>query len=150
MLYSIGEISNLMHISISALRYYDKEGLIPNIKRDKSGIRKFTENDINALRLINCLKNSGMQIKDIKKFIDWCEEGDSSLEKRLNMFKEQEQNILNQIEVLNESLELIKYKKWYYETAVCDKTEKNVKNIDQKKIPKKIRELYQKTHKNFK
>lgn len=65
MTYSIGEISKMFNIPISTLRYYDREGLFPTMER-VSGIRKFSENEIEALRVIDCLKKSGLEIKDIK------------------------------------------------------------------------------------
>ncbi|EHD3786248.1 MerR family transcriptional regulator, partial [Enterococcus faecalis] len=61
--YSIGEISKMFNIPVSTLRYYDKEGLFPEITR-VSGIRKFSNNEIEALRVIECLKKSGLEIKD--------------------------------------------------------------------------------------
>ena len=59
------------HLPVSTLRYYDKEGLFPGMKRD-SGIRKFDEKEIEALHVIECLRKSGQEIKDIKQFIQWC------------------------------------------------------------------------------
>lgn len=144
MLYSIGEVSKIINLSISTLRYYDKEGLLPNVKRDSSGIRKFSEEDIRGLKIIECLKNSGMPIKNIKQFLDWCSQGDSTLTNRLNMFEEQENNIINQIKTLEQTLDVIKYKKWYYQTAINDKTEQNVKNIKSEDMPKDIQKLYKK------
>lgn len=61
-----------------------------------------------------------MKISEIKQFMDWCNEGDTTIDKRLNMFYEQEKNINKQIDILNNSLKLIKFKQWYYETAKKD------------------------------
>ena len=58
----------------TTLRYYDKEGLFPDLERS-SGIRRFSEKEIEALRIIECLKKTGMEIKDIKQFVEWCAEG---------------------------------------------------------------------------
>ena len=66
-MYTIGQVSEMFGLPISTLRYYDKEGLFPTIQRD-SGIRKFGEKDLEALRVIECLKKSGLEIKDIKQF----------------------------------------------------------------------------------
>ena len=70
-MYTICQISEMFQLPVSTLRYYDKEGLFPNMKRS-SGIRKFTDTEIEALRVIECLKKTGMEIKDIKTFIEWC------------------------------------------------------------------------------
>lgn len=143
---SIGEASKLTNLSISKLRYYDKHGLIPSLKRTPSGLRKFDENSLDALRVIECLKNSGMQLKEIKQFMDWCAQGDSTLQNRLNMFKQQEVNVLTQIEALQSTLYLIKFKQWYYETAIQDQTDKFVKNIKYEDMPNNIKKLYDKLH----
>lgn len=71
-MYSIGEVSKMFNLPISTLRYYDIQGLFINIERDETGIRRFNDKTIEAIRLIECLKKSGMQIKDIKEFMHWC------------------------------------------------------------------------------
>lgn len=126
----ISEISKITNLPISTLRYYDKHGLLRNLKRNKSGIRVFDEKDLETLRIINCLKTSGMKISEIKKFMDWCSIGDSTIKKRLNMFYEQEKNINQQIDALKNSLELVKFKEWYYETAMKDKSENRLKKMN--------------------
>ena len=70
MTYSIGEVAELLNISISALRYYDKEGLLPLVNRTSGNIRIFDETDIECLKMIECLKTTGMQLKDIKLFFN--------------------------------------------------------------------------------
>ena len=62
--YSIGEAAQKAGISASTLRYYEKEGLLPSIKRDKNGIRSFTDEDLQSLRIIECLKATEMSIKE--------------------------------------------------------------------------------------
>ena len=88
-MYTIGQVSKMFDLSVSALRYYDKEGLFQNLPKEPSGIRKFNDQSIESIRLIECLKKSGMQIKEIKEFMDWCSLGDATLEKRKEMFYEQ-------------------------------------------------------------
>lgn len=73
-MYTIGQVSEMFGLPISTLRYYDKQGLFPGMERI-SGIRKFSEKELEALRVIECLKRSGLEIKDIKQFMDWCVEG---------------------------------------------------------------------------
>ena len=76
-MYTIGQISEMFQLPISTLRYYDKEGLFPDLERS-SGIRRFSEKEIEALRVIECLKKSGLEIKDIKLFMEWCSEGSAT------------------------------------------------------------------------
>lgn len=88
-MYTVGEISKMFDLPISTLRYYDKEGLLLKLQRDKSGIRKFNDKTIEALRVIECLKKTGMSIKEIKEFMKWCSLGDNTLLKRRQMFVKQ-------------------------------------------------------------
>lgn len=67
-MYTIGQVSDMFDLPVSTLRYYDKEGLFPGLNRT-SGIRQFSENEIEALRVIECLKKTGLQIKDIKQLM---------------------------------------------------------------------------------
>ena len=60
--------SEMFNLPIFTLRYYDKEGLFPTMQRD-SGIRKFGERELEALRVIECLKKSGLETLDIKQFM---------------------------------------------------------------------------------
>ena len=80
-MYTIGQVSEMFNLPISTLRYYDKEGLFPNLERE-SGIRKFSDDEMEALRVIECLKESGLEIKDIKQFFEWVKAGRSTYEKR--------------------------------------------------------------------
>lgn len=138
MTYSIGEVSNMAGISISTLRFYDKEGLFPKIERSNGGIRMFSEKELEIINMIECLKSTGMPIKDIRRFFDWCDEGDASLEKRRDMFNERLEAVNRQIEELQKALYTIKYKCWYYERAVEAGSEDAVENIPSHEIPKEI------------
>jgi DNA-binding transcriptional MerR regulator len=131
MFYNIGEVAKKMNIASSTLRYYDKEGLLPFVDRTEGGIRKFKEDDFEWLSIIECLKNTGMSIKDIKIFIDWCMEGDSTLQQRYDMFLERKRETENQIKTLQDSLEKINYKCWYYKTALEAGTAKIHDNLSE-------------------
>lgn len=138
MLYTVGEISKRVSIAPSTLRYYDKEGLLPFVERSKSGIRMFKDSDLEWLSIIECLKKTGMPIKEIKKFVDWCTEGDSTIEQRLELIDRRKEAVLKQIEQLKQTLDTLNYKHWYYETAkeagTCD-VHKTLKDED---IPEEI------------
>lgn len=147
--YTIGQVAKLTCLSISTIRYYDKEGLLNGINR-KSGIRSFNDKDLNTIRVIECLKNSGMLIKEIRDFMKLCEEGDSSLNERYNFFLDQEKKVQDQIKSLNQTLKLIKFKQWYYLKAISDNTESIVKNMSIDDMPDDIKELYLETHNDYK
>lgn len=70
-MYTIGQVAKQVNMPVSTLRYYDNEGLFPHLVRC-SGIRKFSDNEIEALHIIECLKKSGLEIREIKKFMELC------------------------------------------------------------------------------
>ena len=78
--------------------------------------------------------------------MEWCQKGDSTLEKRLNLFKKQKQNVLSEMARLQETLNLINFKEWYYTKALNDGTEKYVKNMPLEEMPKKVQEEFKKCH----
>ena len=99
-MYTIGQVSEMFDLPISTLRYYDKEGLFPTIQRD-SGIRKFGEKELEALRVIECLKKSGL------------EEENAALRRQLAAVEAE-------IERMNRVLDMLRFKCWYYEQAIRD------------------------------
>ncbi len=144
MLYTVGEMAKKIGVAPSTLRYYDKEGLLPFVERSGGGIRMFKEDDLDWLSIIECLKKTGMPIKEIKKFVDWCIEGDSTIEQRLELIDNQREAVLKQIAQLHETLDTLNYKHWYYETAkkagTCD-----IHNIiTPEDMPEDIREIKKK------
>ena len=116
--YSIGQAAAKMGLTAHTLRYYEKEGLLPFVKKSGSGLRVFTESDLGWLVMIECLKGVGMPLKGIKQYIDWFIEGDSTLEKRLQMFKEQKANLEAQMAQLQKHMNKINYKINLYSKAV--------------------------------
>ncbi|HEX9027179.1 MAG TPA: MerR family transcriptional regulator [Clostridium sp.] len=110
MTYTIKDISKMFDVSIYTIRFYDKEGLLPFVLRNKSGNRVFTESDVSLFGTICCLKNTGMQLKDIKKYIDFCMEGSSTIDERKKLLLAHQEVILNQINELNENMNLIRSK----------------------------------------
>lgn len=141
MLCTISEAAKKLGLTAPTLRFYDKEGLLPFVDRSSSGIRMFKDTDLEWLRLIECLKSSGLPIKEIKKFIDWYIEGDSTLQQRCDMFHERKKIVEAQIEELQKTLDTISYKCWFYETALAAGTAEVHNNMKPEDIPEGIREL---------
>lgn len=145
-MYTIGQVSKMSGLPISTLRYYDKEGLFPDIQRT-SGIRKFGENEIEAIRVIECLKKSGMEIKDIKQFMKWCAQGSETYPQRRELFLKQKAAVEMEIERMNRVLDMLKFKCWYYDEAIKDGNEDRLKHIKPTDMPKEIRQAYENAHK---
>lgn len=120
----------MMGISVSTLRYYDKEGLLPFIERKENGSRVFKDEDLKSLEIILCMKSSGAPIKDIKRYMDMCLEGDSTLKDRLEIFLNRREVVKEQMKELNKIMSVLEYKINYYEKAIQYGTEE----IHKKKI----------------
>ncbi len=120
--YSISEVSELLCIAPSTIRYYDAEGLLPFLER-VNGRRVFHESDLSSMRLIECLKNTGMSIRDIKAYFTLAKQGDNTLEARRDIILKQKQSILDQIEALKLNLKTIEHKEKYYKEAIEAGTE---------------------------
>lgn len=117
MFYTIGEMAQKLNVAPSTLRYYDKEGLLPFVERSSGGIRMFKDEDMEWLRLLGCLKKAGMPLKEIRSFLDWSRQGDATISQRLELLEKQRQSVLEQQKQLEDTLLMLDYKRWYYQTA---------------------------------
>lgn len=144
-MYTIGEVSEMFGLPVSTLRYYDKQGLFPEITR-VSGIRKFSERELESLRVIECLKKAGMEIKDIRQFMDWCAEGPATYPQRKAMFEERKAHMESEIAHMNRALDMLKFKCWYYEKAMEDGNEDEIHAMLPDKLPADIQTLYDNSH----
>ena len=111
-----------------------------------SGIRKFSEAEIEALRVIECLKKAGMEIKDIRQFMDWCKEGPATYSQRKELFERQKAHMEEEIARMNRTLDMLKFKCWYYEQAIKDGGEDRLKALIPDRLPEGIRKAYENAH----
>ena len=136
--YTIKDISELTGLPASTLRYYDKQGLLPHLKRDMNNTRIFTEEDCAQLRLIDCLKRSGLSLKDIKRFIDM-DGKEGALTGRLEIFRRRREILKQELERLKGVLDVMEYKCWYYETACQRGSDSDLKDLPDSELPEKFR-----------
>lgn len=141
MIYTVGEMAKLMGVPASTLRYYDKEGLLPFVERSEGGIRVFKESDFEWLKVIECLKKTGMQLKDIRSFILMAMEGDSTIDERLELIIKQREAVKKQIADLQETLATLDFKKWYYETAKANGTTDVPRNMAIEELPEEFQAI---------
>lgn len=144
-MYTIGQVSEMSHLPVSTLRYYDKEGFFPNLER-KGNIRYFSDNELEAIHLIECLKQSGLEIKDIRQFFEWVTEGPSSYAKRKELFEHRKAVVQKEIKRLEKALAMLEFKCWFYDNAIADGSEERILAMLPDHLPKDIQELYDKAH----
>ena len=144
-MYTVGEMARMLHVPASTLRYYDKEGLFPNLERS-GGTRRFGEGELELLRVIDCLKKTGLEIRDIKRFVDMVQEGPSTYAARKELFEARKVQAEEEIERMQKALAMVKFKCWYYETAQKDGGEERLWEMIPDGLPKDIRKLYDLGH----
>ena len=146
MTYTIGDMAQKLNVAPSTLRYYDKEGLLPFVERSNGGVRIFKDEDYAFLKIIHCLKASGMQIKDIREFISLVMQGDETIEARLELFKKRRSELEKQMADLTETLEALNYKCWYYEKAKNLGSTKAVDELPDSALPEELRAVRTRLH----
>lgn len=141
-MYSIGQVSEMTGLPVSTLRYYDKEGLFPGMER-VSGARRFGERELEALSVIECLKMSGLEIRDIKRFMGWCAQGPSTYAQRLDLFRERRAAVEEEMARMERVLAKLAYKCWYYEQALADGSEERVLAARPEDMPEEVRRAHE-------
>lgn len=144
-MYTIGQVAEQFGLPVSTLRYYDKEGLFPNLTR-ASGARRFGERELERLRVIECLKRSGLEIREIRQFMEWCAQGSDTYPQRHALFVQQAEQVEAEIASLQKSLDMICFKCWYYEQLLRDGDEARVQAMLPDRLPPDIQKLYDRAH----
>ena len=117
----------------------------PNLER-KGNIRQFSDKELEAIRVIECLKKSGLEIKDIKQFFKWVSEGSSTYANRKELFERRKAAVEKEINALEKTLAMLKFKCWYYEQAMNDGNEDKINEMMPDKFPPEIQKLYDRAH----
>ena len=143
MVYTVGEMAKLLGVPASTLRYYDKEGLLPFVERSSGGIRMFRESDIGWLRTIGCMKQAGMPLREIRTYIEMAMAGDDTIGARLDLFRRQKAALEAQMDRLRQTMEVVDYKCWYYETALAAGTVEVPQTMADDAVPARFRAVRQ-------
>ncbi len=118
--YSVTEAAKISGLSAHTLRYYDDLGLFPFLQRTPGEKRLFSDADMQWIQLIECLRNTGMPISEVKHYVELCLKGDETLNERLKIVKNQEAIMKDQIREMRKHLKLLQFKKHYYEQKISN------------------------------
>ena len=127
-MYSIQDVSNKTGLSTHTLRYYEKEGLISGVERSQGGFRQYSEEDLERLGLIRCLKNTGMSIQEIARFVKLTHEGDHTLEERVELLREHRERVLGRMAEMQEHLDKVTWKLNFFTEKLRAYEEEQKKN----------------------
>lgn len=110
MSYTIKEVCERTGLSAHTLRFYEKEGLLTDISRTSGGIRSYSDDDMESLSLICCLKNTGMPLAEIARFIRLTREGEHTLKERCEILREHREHIIAHMEETQKYLDKVTWK----------------------------------------
>lgn len=136
--YSISEIAKMTGLSTYTLRYYETEGILYNVMRDEKGRRYYTEENLSWLEMIECLKKTGLTLKEIKENVNLFSDLKNNYEQRVELFERQQKILEDRLKHLQQSIELTKFKQWYYKNLGT------IVSIDDPKRHQKMEEYYRK------
>lgn len=122
----ISEVSKTYDISIDTIRYYERVGLLPTVNRLENGIRDFNSIDIEWIEFIKCMRNAGLPIEVLKEYVSLVQEGDDTKEARKKILVDQRALIMEKMEEMQETLNLLNYKIEIYEKEMFE-TENKLK-----------------------
>ena len=108
--YSVKEVADKTGLSQHTIRYYTNFGLIPNLSRDNNHYRIFDKEALDILLAVKCLRVTGMSLKDIKKYMDLVQVGDSTIPTRYDIILKQKEEVLHKLEEVNKQLDFVNYK----------------------------------------
>ena len=109
-MYSIQDVSRKTGLSAHTLRFYEKEGLLSPVERTPGGFRQYTDEDLEALGLICCLKNTGMSLQEITRFVQLTRKGDKTLKERVELLREHRENVIARINEMQRYLDKVTWK----------------------------------------
>lgn len=113
-MYTVKQVSEITGISAHTIRFYDNEGLFPFVSRDKNNIRLFSEDNLDWINLVHCLRDTGMPLADIKQYIELSNQGNSTAEERYHIILKQKEKAEQEIIKMQERVALLKKKTDYY------------------------------------
>lgn len=117
-MYTIKEVAQKMDVSEHTLRFWAKSGFFPFVTRDKNNIRIFSEDDMNWVKIVKCLRSVGTDNKSIKKYIDLCLMGDSTIGERYEIILSTKLKAQKELENIKKQLKVLEYKENFYKNLI--------------------------------
>ena len=124
----IAEVSEKYDLTQDTLRYYERIGLIPPVRRNKSGIRDYSEDDCRRIEFVKCMRSAGLPIEALIEYFGLIQQGDATVEARKELLAEQRELLIARMKVMQESLNRLNYKIISYEQTVCLKEKELAKD----------------------
>ena len=135
-MYTIKEVAQKMDISEHTLRFWAKSGFFPLVKRNKNNIRMFSEDDLGWVKIVKCLRASGTDNKSIKRYIDLCIIGDTTIPERYEIIRATKEKAKQQMQEIQQQMDLLNYKEKYYKNLIKNNLNDNFNPINKIELDK--------------
>jgi len=120
----IAEVSEKFNVSPDTLRYYERIGLIPRVNRNKNGVRDYTEEDLGWVEFTKCMRNVGLSIEGLIKYVELFQQGDITLEARQEILIEERNQLRTRMEEMQKTLERLDNKIEIYNEYITERDTK--------------------------
>ena len=117
----IAEVSERYGLSTDTLRYYERVGLIPPVNRNDSGIRDYNELDLRRVDFIKCMRSAGLPVEILIEYVALVQQGDKTIEARKYILIEQRKLLVDRMNEMHKTLDILDHKIEVYEKAVLKK-----------------------------
>lgn len=121
-MYTMKQTCEQTGLAYETLKFYCNQGLVPNVRRDQNNHRIFSDRDIAWIKSLHCLKNCGMSISEMQEYVQLCLVGESSIPQRKIILQKKRDALLEQIKLLQESIQYIDWKQNFYDEVLSGKT----------------------------
>lgn len=133
-MYSAKEAAEITGLSAATLRYYEREQLLPKIARSSSKYRQYTDEDIEWIKMVQCMRMANIPIQSIKQYVSLLIQGGTTLEQRHIMVQQHMEDLKSQIANLQSALVLTQSKLAFYEKLLKEPTYQNITYIEEWKM----------------
>ena len=137
-MYTVKEVADKMNISEHTIRFWAKSGFFPFIKRSETNIRLFDDHDLEWVKIVKCLRVAGVENKEIKRYIDLCLIGDSTVPERYSIIQKTKEKTKEHIKELTEQISLLEYKEAFYKNIMGNNLKDSWNPINNITIEEKI------------
>lgn len=117
-MYSMKEACQKTGLSYETLKFYCNQGLVPNVKRDSQNRRVFSEQDINWINSLNCLKNCNMGIREMQEYLALCMQGAASIPERKRILEQKQAELQEELKRIQDSIDYIDWKQNFYDEVL--------------------------------
>lgn len=128
---TIAEVSKKYDLTPDTLRYYEKIGLIYNVPRTKSGIRNYDDKTCNQIEFIKCMRNAGVEIESLIKYIDLFNKGKSTIVARKQLLEVQKEKLLEKQKNISQTINRLNYKLKLYDEIIEGKRKDFTENEEE-------------------